>query len=192
MQVESYLLEEQIATLTEPEDLEEWEKKVEELGLEGQKKLQSGEGISPIPFKRMTKEEQHVYQTLFRTHEPLHSYSGSTIPLQILSLIALAEKEGYYNSIVIWHDEEVVDPLVIGIWQDPEQSWIENYYLIGRFGEELSPFSELKALARERWIAFRRAKLEKLKEESQRYLNTIESDADAFVNGQNIDEPRYY
>lgn len=191
MQVETYLLEENEDVVFNSESLEEWKEKIESLKLEGQQKLIAGENYSPTPFKLLNREELNVFQTLFRNTENIKDYSASTIPLKVLGLIALSEKEGYFKRIEIWYDNAVPDPLVVGVREDPDRTWMEYRYLLARFGDHLPSYEEMKESAKKRWISFRKQALEQLKAEVENYTRTIETDADAFVNGASIMLPSY-
>jgi hypothetical protein len=129
---------------------------------------------------------------LFRTTQAIAKYQGSVIPLAILSVVALSEKEQYFKRIEIWHDEEVPDPVVIGYREDPTASWRDLAYVLGRFGEELLTFEELKIKAKERWKAFRSQALNETKHSAEAFLKSLDVDAEAYVNGKSINCPTFY
>jgi len=145
MAIEVFLIEDSEKLITEPEHLEEWTKTVEELGLEGQKEL-AQPGKSPIPFQPMNAIMQTVYKILCPKSESVKSYKASTIPLRVLSLIALAEKEGYFKEIDIWHADDKPDPIAVGYVKG--RYYTDEVFILARWGDELQDFPALEAKAR--------------------------------------------
>jgi len=158
MAIEIFFIEEMDKVITENENLDKWLDTVNELGLEGQLSLVS-EGKTPIPFKRMTNIERNVYEYLCPNYENVKKYKGSAIPLRVLSLIALAEKEKYFGRIDIWYASENPDPIVVGYkcrpGQDPNDvcKYVnDGIYMIARWGDELKSFYELQKMAKEAYL----------------------------------------
>lgn len=174
MAIETYLIEEADALITDTETIDEWKAKVSELNLEGQQKLVNGGNSNPIPFLRITKGEQRVYEELCPLRTDVHKYSNSTIPLRVLSLIALAQKEQYFDVIEIWDNTAAPDPVAVGI---KGTTYSGDVYLIARWGDELRSFAELKAIAMKQWIEKKTADL-KIK------LSNVENYAVQHFNGE--------
>jgi len=146
MAIETFLIEEAEKLISEPEELEQWTKTVEELGLEGQKELMKPDK-SPIPFQSMNKNMQAVYKTLCPVKHKVKTYKSSTIPVRVLSLIALAQKEGYFQEIEIWSAEDKPDPVAVGF---TGSTWSnDGVFIIARWGEELTDFITLEKKAKE-------------------------------------------
>ena len=177
MQIETYLIEETEKMIANPEDLDEWKTKCEELNLKGQLSLVKEEGTSPIPFPRMTKEEQAVYDVLTPNYDTIESYKKDTIPLRILSLIALANKEKYFNQIRIYFDNVQDDPIAVGIDDN------YNKYMIGRWGKELLDIPSLRKLAAERLITKRKADISKVKADIKAYEDSLRENIEAELMG---------
>lgn len=160
MAIETYLIEESEKMIAEPEHLEEWQKSVEELGLEGQKQLAKPDK-SPIPFPKMKSTEYRVYETLCPNKTEVKKYSSNTIPLRVLSLIALAQREEYFAGIEIWDDDTKPDPIAVGFTDASAYAERKNYYIIARWGDELRSFVELRKMAEDRLTVEKRNDLQK-------------------------------
>jgi hypothetical protein len=145
MAIEVFLIEDSEKLIAEPEHLEEWTKTVEELKLEGQQKLAKPEK-SPIPFQPMNTIMQVVYGILCPEKEPVNRYEASTIPLRVLSLIALAEREKYFTDIDIWHANDKPDPIAVGYTNGRYSS--NGMFILARWGDELQDFPTLEAKAK--------------------------------------------
>ena len=172
MAIETYMIEEAEKLICEPEEVEKWNKLVEEAGLEGQKELIKPEK-SPIPFIALTKSMERVYETLCPGKEDAKAYKDSAIPLRVLSLIALSEREKYFYKIQIWSDK-VKDPVVVGVLNN---SYSSPLFLIARWGDELRSFPELLKLAKER------LKQQKMNEYKTK-ISTIDESIDKHFNGE--------
>ena len=172
MAIETYLIEDSEKMISEPEHLEEWLKTVEDLGLEGQKEL-AKPGKSPIPFLAMNRAMERVYATLCPNKTKVHQYRNSTIPLRVLSLIALSEREKYFCKVEIWDDKEKPDPVAVGYLNDNYDS---PTFLIARWGDELRDFPSLKNEAITR---FRENK----KRDYQAKLDSLEGDIAKYFAG---------
>lgn len=142
--VQSFIVEESKELIYDSEKIEEWKAKCEELGLTEQLAL-SEPGKSPIPFESMNVVSNRVYTTLCPAKVKYKAYKKTTIPLEVLSLIALAEKESYFEEIEIWCDDKTPDPLAVGVFN--AKAWDREYFLIARWGDVLRPFEELKEKA---------------------------------------------
>lgn len=141
---QTFLVEETKELIYDSDKIEEWKAKCEELGLTGQLSLMT-DGKSPIPFECMNEAVKRVYETLCPMKEKYKTYHKTAIPLEVLSLIALAEKESYFDEIEIWFDDKTPDPLAVGTVKDG--TWNKKYYPIARWGDVLRPFDELKTKA---------------------------------------------
>ena len=148
--VENYIIEDTKGLMHDIEQIEEWSNKIEELGLEGQKKLVAEEGKSPIPFVHMNKSMKVMYETLCPRIYNYKDYDKTPIPLEVLALIGLCRKEGYFQELKIWVDDKEPDPLLIGITYPADKTWDKNFYCIARWGDELRSLVELKNKALER------------------------------------------
>lgn len=111
--VETYLVEETVDLIYDGEKLEKWNDLVAELGLKGQNSIRKPEK-SPIPFQPMNEQLKATFETLCPTKVNVNEYNASSIPVEILDLIALSRKEGYFCHIEIWYDEKQKDPLCVG------------------------------------------------------------------------------
>lgn len=151
MAVEIYLEPELEEMVQDDEKTQEWVKKCEELGLEGQLSMlnnkEDGTKGRPSPYSFMTETMAVVYATLCPVAVHYTQYNKTTIPIEVLGHIALCEKEGYFKSIKIWYDDVEKDPVVVGYIKDGHSA---TRHLIARFGAEVLPYEILKDRAIER------------------------------------------
>jgi len=180
--VETFLSNETVELIYDNEQLEKWNKMVEELGLEGQSNIATKEA-SPVPFL-------HMKQTLVKTFEELcprkvdfKKYSVAPIPVEILDLLALSVKEEYFDKIEIWYDDKTPDPVAIGFRYDTEEHrkngyhWYMEKYLIGKWGDVKRPFSELIELAKQRFTVRKKHEYEQAIKDYKRKLEDLEKEA---------------
>jgi hypothetical protein len=196
--VEKFLMAENVELIHDENKLDEWNKLVEELGLE--KQPRNGDK-SPIPFLPMSKVHKAVFETLCPSKSDINLYT-KTIPLEVLKLISLSQKEGYFNKIEIWHNEEVPDPVCVGIvgsYQTydsskpgkfksrqelrdtyPDSSIYfneESRYLIARWGDVAKSFNVLTEEAREYFTRKKSAETRKQIKELETQLHNIQDEA---------------
>lgn len=150
--VQSYIIEETAELIYDNEKLDQWNKQIEALGLEGQKALLQKDK-SPIPFMSMNTAMINICECLCPRKVNVEAYNVTPIPVEILDLIALAKKEGYFEKIQIWYDEKSPDPFCIGSMVRPgsSYSWDMVYYLMGKWGDVKQSFEELKDRAIKRF-----------------------------------------
>lgn len=156
-QVETFLIEETIELLHDNEALGKWNEKIAELGLEGQQQVLVQKDKSPIPFLWMNSALIATFETLCPTKVDVTQYSKTPIPLEILELVSLSKKEGYFDKIEIWYNDREKDPVCIGfLVQDgykEKESWYQNIYsdkyLIGRWADVKASLDTLTQRAKE-------------------------------------------
>ena len=153
METKLFLIEEHKETIFDNAEIEKWKALVDELGLENQARLiKADDSVSMIPFPVMTEAQNKIYSYIFNTHIDYKDFDGEAIPLSILSLIALCEKEKYFDRIQIWYSRENPDPLVIGKNfrtqedKDNDYTWDMLNYLIAQWGIKIKPLIELLPL----------------------------------------------
>lgn len=178
MEVTSYLIEEHVDVIFDREKIDEWKAVAEELGLEGQLSLLTKEK-SMMPFPAMSEAERVVYGDIFDSKQNYHSFNSEAIPLKILSLISLCEKEKYFDKIQIWNNQEIKDPIVIGMRYSSENdrlngySWNMSHYMIGAWGEKLLSLAKLLPL----WDDYKR---KRMKDNYEQNLSSHVSQFDKF------------
>jgi hypothetical protein len=185
MAVETYLIDEVESLVHSVEDLEEWNKLVEQCKLDGQKTL-TKEDKSPIPFPAMTDQMEKVYEILCPTKFEVDKFSRTTIPVRILSLIALCQQEGYFDALEVWSDDKAPDPILVGVKKDPESSWRKIYYLIGRWGDELRSYPELVKIAKQKHMEKMRARVRQTLLDCQTKLDNLETYVDSEFEGKSV------
>lgn len=149
--VETFVEKETEQLIYDVEQLDEWKEIIEELKLEGQKTLLGSDDTSPIPFMYLKTQSKIILETLCPIKREVVKYSKSPIPLEILGLIKLSEKESYFEKIEIWYDDTQPDPVCIGQRKDDNE---ERFYLIGRWGAEKLEWTTLYSNAKEKLIKY--------------------------------------
>ena len=200
--VETFLQEDVKSLIYEPNDLQRWHNLVKELKLEGQQHV-AQPNKSPIPFLRLNSQFVKVFETLCPAIETVENFSFSPIPLEILELISLSVRENYFGQINIWYDDTNPDPVAIGRTGQWEEMVIKTlleknfstrqevldaggqhphfyttgYYLIGRWGDVNRSFSELKEMAKARFIKSETMKWESNLSKVYRQIFDVEVEA---------------
>lgn len=193
------------------EALDEWKKTASELGMKGQLELTTLDN-SPIPYPFMNDCMERVYETLCPNKTGFKEYNNTTIPLEILKQISFSIKEKHFKEIQIWADDKEPDPLAIGItskWYNDarDEKGVYIYfdtkkeckehpdnnnkayetqikkYIIGRWGDELRDFAELKELALARVIDNVGGELERLIAKNTEKLKLIKENSKSYING---------
>ncbi len=111
--VETFIIEETAELIYDNEKLDQWNAHVESLGLVGQKQIVKAEK-SPIPFMHLKSSMVAVFQTLCPRKVAIEAYNITPIPVEILDLVALSKREGYFDEIQIWYDDKTPDPVCVG------------------------------------------------------------------------------
>lgn len=161
METKLFLIEEHKETIFEGSEIEKWKALVDELGLVCQAEL-IAENKSPLPFPVMTEAQSVIYGVVLETKTNYKEFRNEAIPLSILSLILLCEKEHYFENIQIWHSRQNPDPLVVGLnFASPEDrinkyTWRMVPSLIAQWGAKIKPMADLIPL----WDKFEREQME--------------------------------
>ncbi len=116
--VEKYIVTETAELIYDADALAKWNEICATLGLEGQQKLNVETAKSPVPFLYMNEGLTRVFKVLCPVVDLVAKYNRAPIPLEVLDLVALSIKEGYFQKIEIWHDDQKQDPVAIGISYD--------------------------------------------------------------------------
>jgi hypothetical protein len=112
--VETFVIEETADLIYDNEKLDKWNDLVRELNLQGQTTIVKPEK-SPIPFMHLKKSLVNVFECLCPRRVNAEKYNITPIPLEILELIALSKREGYFEKVEIWYDEKSPDPICVGM-----------------------------------------------------------------------------
>lgn len=112
--VETFVVEETAELIYDGEKLEQWNRRVAELGLTGQTQIVKPEK-SPIPFMHLKKSMVAVFECLCPMKVDVSKYDVTPIPVEILDLVALSKREEYFDCVQIWYDDKNPDPVCIGI-----------------------------------------------------------------------------
>jgi hypothetical protein len=203
--VETFLTEETVELIYDNEQLDKWNKHVEELGLEGQTKIVHTDK-SPIPFMHLKNSYKAICETLCPSKTDIESYSITPIPVEILELVSLSKRENYFGKVQIWYDEKSPDPFAVGIagdwipripgtwlWQQYQTSYEDalalcegnekpyfsekQFYLIGKWADVKHSWKELREMAAERFIAMKGNEYEKMIVAGKRGLEDLKAEA---------------
>lgn len=178
--VETFFVEETLNLVHNNEALTKWNEKVEELGLEGQKSVVQV-GKSPIPFLWMNASMINTFTTLCPTKEPVAKYSKTPIPVELLEVISLCQKEGYFDEMKVWYNERDKDPVIVGYkWGEySEHDWgkeaYSKKYLIGRWADVKASLDSLIVRAKKIFFESKSIELKKEIRNKQRELEDLES-----------------
>lgn len=189
--VETFLIEETINLIHDGEALQKWNDKIEELGLEGQKSVLVMKDKSPIPFLWMNNSLIATFSTLCPTKVNIDKYDKTPIPLEILELVSLSKKEGYFDLIQVWYNDVDKDPVVVGYSIDQEYKNRESYYqevyskkyLIGRWADMKASLDTLIDRAKQVYIQMTTASYKQQIRDYQRRLEDIEDEANRNFGG---------
>jgi len=155
--IETFVEQDTEQLIYDVEKLDEWKEIIEELNLDGQKSLLGSDDKSPIPFMYLKTQSKIILEILCPMRIEVEKYSKSPIPIEILGLIKLSEREGYFMKIEIWYDDVNPDPVCIGISE--KEKGENRYYLLGRWGAEKLDWTNLYNNAKERLIRYYEEKL---------------------------------
>lgn len=195
-EVELFLIEETKELIYDNEKLDQWNTLVAELGLQGQTKVVKEEK-SPIPFLWMNKTLIATFTELCPKKVKIAEYDKTPIPVEVLSLVSLSTKEGYFDKIEVWYNDKNPDPAVIGFaykggtseWQ---KEWQAEKYLLARWSDVKASLSELTDRAKKLFVLRRTNELQTSIKQYQRELDDIELKANAefgFANEPDVGLP---
>jgi len=205
--VETFIAEETVGLIYDNEQLDNWNRLVNELGLTGQTAIVKPEK-SPIPFMFLKANLVNVLETLCPRKVDVKDYDKTPIPLEILDLVALSVKEQYFNKIQIWYDDKTPDPACVGMvghyyassWGSSSQlkgrefKTLQDFidaggkkgdeyysvtatYLLGKWADVKRSFQELTEMATKRYISEEGHRYRNQIKEAQRGLDDLESRA---------------
>lgn len=78
---------------------------------------------------------KNICEQLCPRKEDVKKYNVTPIPVEILELISLSNKEKYFSRVEIWYDEKTPDPFAIGIHS--------NYYCYDKKYQRIESLSNL-------------------------------------------------
>ncbi len=141
MQIETF--EEQEIKEQTIEQAEECIALAEQLGLKGQKEFTNPEVKEQFPYRKATKEEAFVYDTLLPTSCDVEEYSDSAIPLRVLQVIAHAKSLGKFTRIEVQYaaNADVKDPVVFAYIGDKYSR--SQRFILARWGESLDSLTKM-------------------------------------------------
>jgi hypothetical protein len=181
--VETYIIEETQELIYDNEKLDQWNQLIESLGLQGQKTVVKTDK-SPIPFLWMNETLVNVFEELCPRKVMIGVYNKTPIPVEILSLVSLCQKEEYFGKIEVWYNDKSPDPAVIGYrYTKGNSEWELNYYaekyLIGRWADVKASIAELTEKAKQLFIRRRTNELTLQIKQHERELQDVTLKADA-------------
>lgn len=179
METVVFMESEQENLITEPE---QWQEKVTELGLEGQKGL-FGVDKKPNPFLRMDAGLLRIFEILCPSKTPINTFNAGPIPMEALGAYGLAVHESYFDKVEVWFSPGVgADPVMVG------HAGTERY-LMAQWGPERISLEECADLARRRWMAQTKARLETGIAEARIKLEGLDAIATKHLAGEWVHIP---
>lgn len=179
--VEIYVIEETKELIYDNEKLDQWNKLVADLGLQGQTSVIKTEK-SPIPFLWMNQSLIKTFEELCPKKDAIGLYSKTPIPVEALSLVALSTKETYFDKIEVWYNDKTPDPALIGYKYNKgvgewEKNWYADKYLLARWSDVKASIAELTQRAKNLFILRRKNEIEASIKRQQRDLEDINIEA---------------
>lgn len=186
--VETFFVEETVNLIHDNEALNKWNEKVEELGLHGQRQVVKTEK-SPIPFMWMNQAMVATFETLCPRKVCIEEYGKTPIPVEILELVSLCNKEQYFDGIKVWYNDKQKDPVVIGYkmkssqkfgnnWESEYDNYVERY-LIGRWADVKASLDELVKRAKNLFFKSETVRLKQEIRDRQRTIEDLETIVEA-------------
>lgn len=132
---------------------EQFKPLVEELELDGQKKLYQSDDESveakPTPYSEMDSVLWSAIKKCF-TCQSINNYSAGPIPIRVLQVYQYARSLNYYDAFLIYHSKgsTAPDPFLIARKGD---DWSGTWHMLARWGTELTPFKEIIERCAEIW-----------------------------------------
>jgi hypothetical protein len=149
MQVETYEMTEVVDQNIQ--ENEECLGLIESLGLSGQQSLINPNKTTFFPYRKMTKEEKIVYETMLPASCALEEFKEGQIPLRVLQVASHAKSLDFFDKgLIVFHSKnaDVKDPVLVGRHcNDKQYSWSYDQYILARWGEVLLPFAECTEIA---------------------------------------------
>jgi hypothetical protein len=178
--VETFYIAETIDLVHDNDALQEWNEKVQELGLTGQADV-IVKDKSPVPFLWMNEALISTFETLCPTKVSIDKYSKTPIPLELLKTVSLCRNEQYFDKIEVWYNEKEKDPVIVGYKYDQTQTrkdeWYQLHYaakyLIGRWADVKASLDQLTERAKKIFIASETNSLTQNIRQYQRQLEDV-------------------
>lgn len=145
MQTETFIDVQEIEHIETEQGTEEYNQLCIDLGLEN---LAVGPDTQVNGLQKMSEIERKVYSYLMPTKCTLKEYQG-LVPTRILEAYKKCKENNWLEGaeVFIWTAEELDDPIMVAKMK------YNDFRLIGRWGEELRSFAELKQIAIENKLA---------------------------------------
>lgn len=178
MQVETYEVSEVRAECQD--DKTELSRISSELGLDGQLKLLGqGDDASTFPYRKMTIEEERVYDVLLPSTCKLANFDESVIPLRVLQIASHAKQFKETAMLFVRYCPSSPDPILFG----RSQEYGGDVYILARWGEVLESFEICRKKAQEKLVSIAKAKIAKAVSEVRSYEDGIEDRCASFLRG---------
>lgn len=188
MEFESYIRNEVVELISEPDKLEEWKQQIDQLQLEGQSSLLKN-NKSPIPFPIMNKEEYRIYNNLFNNKVKVESYKEETLSNDVLKLVALAKTENYFRYMEVWYSKEIPDPILVGVTYPEDNTWDRTFYLMARWGDVLLDLPSLKKKVAESIAKQVKVEIDEFDLKFQAFKKNQKDYVDLFFDGKDVNIP---
>lgn len=157
-----------------------------EAGLGKMLDFQSGKAVIN-PFPVMRKSDENMWSMICPTRSKLEDYNREVVPVRVLEVIELVQKNDLFEELSIWYDEQAPDPILVGTKTlDSQYPHTKTRYLLARWSNELRPLSEIREEAKQRWLRKHRHDLTVKRDKVVTALASIELHAEAFLDGDSL------
>jgi len=156
---------------------------ISDLKLKGQQSLVNKDSKSIFPYRKITQQERNIYLTLCARSVKLEEYDDEVIPVRVLQVIAHAKD--LFKELRIWCPEngDKCDPILVGTKVNPERTYIDETFLLARWGNELLSLEELIPKVTEKVKAKLQTKLAASKSKMENDQLCVDSAIKEFVLG---------
>jgi hypothetical protein len=151
MEVKIYREPENIGLLLDENELEEYQKLAEEIGIPEVKPDKI-----PSVYQTLNSVQVRALDSLCPCKVKLENYNRSTIPVEVLRAVKLIKENEMFDFIKVWYDDKEPDPIIVGekyrTQTDREKGydWNTEKILIARWGDCAYELPELVDMGRER------------------------------------------
>lgn len=151
-QVKIYREKENESLVLDQESQEKYNKLMEELGIQKPNSSQT----KPSVYTPINDFTHNCLKVLCPMRHKYKSYNASTIPVEVLEVIAYCEENKLFDKLWIYSDTTDPDPVLIGenymSQEDREKdySWRMNRFLLARWGDCAYEIPELIEMAKKR------------------------------------------
>lgn len=134
-----------------------------------------------IPFPTMSKAEENTWKVYCPQIRDISAFPD-IMPLEIIRLARICQNKGWFHEILVWSEQkEAINPILVGVLNKEYDSPL---YLLGRWGQALKPYEEVRKSAMETWRNERKITISKRIKDFQRSLEDLSEDEQRYFSGE--------